>query len=141
MSGLSVQQAEFCRLVALGRSGRQAYAEAYGCDVRSAGAGACRLLKRANIRGEVDRLTAAARVEAARREGAAVGAKAERMAMLWRMARDCEQEGKVADAVRAIAELNRMDGAYEPEQVRVQAVSFSFEALMEGLAGPGGGGV
>lgn len=135
MSELSEQQKEFCRKFAKGMCGRQAYAEAYGCDVRSAAAAASRLLKRDYIQAELNRLTAAARELSRQRDAQAIGDKVERMEMLWRMARDCEEAGNVTDAVGCIRELNKMDGAYEPEQVQVQAVSLSFESLMEGLAG------
>lgn len=139
MSELSDQQREFCRLVAAGKCGRQAYAEAYGCELKSAAAAASRLLKRDYIQAELNRLMAAQR-EAARernavREQKLIGDKGDRMEMLWRMARDSEGAGNVADAVRCVAELNKMDGAYEPEQVQVQAVALSFDSLMEGLAG------
>lgn len=138
-SGLSEQQKEFCRLVSLGKSGREAYASAYDCDLKSAAASASRMLKRDYIQAEISRLTAATR-EAARernatRERKVIGDKADRMEMLWRMARDSEEAGNVGDAVGCIKELNRMDGAYEPEQVQVQAVALSFETLMENLAG------
>ena len=135
MAELSEQQREFCRMVARGMSGRQAYAEAYGCELKSAAAAASRLLKRDYIQAELNRLTAAARELSRARDVQAIGDKAERMEMLWRMARDSEEAGNVADAVRCVAELNRMDGAYEPEQVQVQAVALSFESLMENLEG------
>lgn len=135
MAELSEQQREFCRRVAKGMSGRQAYEEAYGCDVKSAAAAASRLLKRDYIQAELNRLTAAAKELSRARDAEAIGDKAARMEMLWRMARDSEEAGNVGDAVGCIRELNRMDGAYEPEQVQVQAVSLSFESLMEGLAG------
>ncbi len=122
-------------MVARGMSGRQAYAEAYGCELKSAAAAASRLLKRDYIQAELNRLTAAARELSRARDAQAIGDKAERMEMLWRMARDSEEAGNVGDAVRCVAELNRMDGAYEPEQVQVQAVALSFESLMENLAG------
>lgn len=139
MAELSEQQKEFCRLVSLGKSGREAYASAYDCDLKSAAASASRMLKRDYIQAEISRLTAATR-EAARernatRERKVIGDKAERMEMLWRMARDSEEAGNVNEAVKCVAELNRMDGAYEPEQVQVQAVSLSFESIMENLAG------
>ena len=44
MSELSDQQKEFCRLVSLGKSGREAYASAYDCDLKSAAASASVLL-------------------------------------------------------------------------------------------------
>ncbi|MBQ7022275.1 MAG: terminase small subunit [Akkermansia sp.] len=135
MAELSEQQREFCRMMARGMSGRQAYAEAYGCELKSAAAAASRLLKRDYIQAELNRLTAAARELSRARDAQAIGDKAERMEMLWRMARDSEEAGNVGDAVRCVAELNRMDGAYEPEQVQVQAVALSFESLMENLAG------
>ena len=135
MAELSEQQREFCRRVAKGMSGRQAYAEAYGCDMKSAAAAASRLLKRDYIQAELNRLTAAARELSRQRDVQAIGDKAERMEMLWRMARDSEEAGNVNEAVKCVAELNRMDGAYEPEQVQVQAVSLSFESIMENLAG------
>ena len=135
MAELSEQQRDFCRMVARGMSGRQAYAEAYGCELKSAAAAASRLLKRDYIQAELNRLTAAARELSRERDAQAIGDKAERMEMLWRMARDSEEAGNVADAVKCVAELNKMDGAYEPEQVQVQAVQLTFESLMEGLAG------
>ena len=71
-------------------------------------------------------LTANAEELSRERDAQAIGDKAERMEMLWRMARDSEEAGNVSDAVGCIKELNRMDGAYEPEQVQVQAhLSFS----------------
>ncbi len=135
MAELSEQQKEFCRLVAKGVSGRQAYAEAYGCDMKSAAAAGSRLLKRVNIQGEINRLTAAARELSRARDAQAIGDKAARMEMLWRMARGSEEAGNVNEAVNCVKELNKMDGAYEPEQVQVQAVEFSFESLMDSLAG------
>jgi len=139
MSELSDQQREFCRLVSLGKSGREAYAAAYDSDLKSAAASASRMLKRDYIQAEINRLTAATR-EAARernvaREHKVIGDKTDRMEMLWRMACDCEEAGDVNEAVNCVKELNKMDGAYEPEQVQVQALAMSFDALMEGLAG------
>lgn len=132
---LSDQQREFCRLVARGLSGREAYAQAFGCAAGSAGSAASRMLKRVYIREEINRLSAAAREIARQRDAVAVGDRVERMQMLWQMARDARDAGEVADAVRCIAELNRMDGCYEPERVQVAAVSCSFDAIMEGLLG------
>ena len=134
---LTEQQREFCRLIARGQSGRAAYAAAFGCSEGSAASAASRLLRRDYIRAEIDRLSAAARELSRQRDARAVGDKAERMEMLWRMARDCEQAGNVGDAVRCIAELNRLDGAYEPERVQVAAVTCSFESLMNGMMGGG----
>lgn len=138
MRELTEQQREFCRLVAKGQSGRQAYAAAFGCENESSAAScACRMLKRDYIRAEIDRLTAAARELSRQRDRQAIGEKAERMEMLWRMARESEVAGNVDDAVACIRELNRMDGAYEPEKVAVAAVTWSFDSLMDGMMGGG----
>ena len=116
--------------------GTRAYAEAYGVEEsRSAATCASRLLKKAEIQAELNRLTAEAKALSRSRDKEAIGSKAARMEMLWRMAQDSEAVGNVNEAVRCVAELNKMDGAYEPEQVQVQAVELSFDSLMEGLAG------
>ena len=122
---LSDQQREFCRLVNLGKSGREAYAAAYGCDLQSAAAAASRMLKRVYIQAELNRLAAATR-EAARernatRERKVIGDKADRMEMLWRMACDSEEAGDVNEAVNCVKELNKMDGAYAPEKIELSS--------------------
>ena len=142
MSELSEQQREFCRLVAAGKSGRQAYAEAYGCDLRSAATSASRMLKRDYIAAEVSRLTEATR-EAARernatRERKVIGDKADRMEMLWRMARDSEDAGNVNEAVNCLKELNKMDGAYVQERevdAVEDAVAQMRRAILDGTSG------
>lgn len=93
------------------------------------------MLKRDYIRAEIDRLTAAARELSRQRDVRAVGDKAERMEMLWRMARVSEDAGEIGDAVKCIAELNKLDGAYEPEKVQMAAVTCSFDSLMDGMQG------
>lgn len=64
-----------------------------------------------------------------------VGDRAERMRMLWGMACESRAAGNVADAVRCLGELNRMDGAYEPERVQVHQVSHTFAHLLDGMGG------
>lgn len=91
------------------------------------------------VAAEVNRLREEARRLCRERDARAVGDRVERMELLWRLACAAEAEGNVGDAVRCVAELNRMDGAYEPERVQVAAVAFSFEGLMDGLAGGGAG--
>ena len=136
MEVLNEQQREFCRLVSLGKSGREAYAAAYACDLKSAAASASRMLKRDYIQSEINRLTAATR-EAARernvaRERKVIGDKADRMEMLWRMACAREEAGDVNEAVNCVKELNKMDGAYEPEQLAVSGV-LGVGAVVEAL--------
>lgn len=128
---LTEKQREFCRLVAGGQSARGAYAAAFKVSEASAGPSASRMLKRDNIRAEVNRLQAAARELSRRRDAEAVGDSAERMEMLWRMARESEEAGNVEDAVKCIKELNRMDGSREPERLEVREVKLSFEHIMQ----------
>lgn len=128
---LTEQQREFCRLVAKGISGRKSYAQAYGCSEASAGASASRMLKRANIQQEINRLTTAARELSRQRDAEAIGDRQQRMEMLWRMAKDSEAAGNVDDAVDCIKELNRMDGAHEPEKVEVTQEVRTFGSLLE----------
>ena len=79
------------------------------------------------------------------REGLARGeafgrplAKEERMALLSSMAIEAQRSGSVKDAVLCIQELNKMDGAYAPEQsesrldVRQVIASLDFKTLVSG---------
>lgn len=112
MAELSEQQREFCRLVVRGLPGSEAYRKAYGCGEKSAESGASRLLRNAKVQEEIARLRSAA-------DRRAVMDRQERMERLSKAAEDCQREGKYGDMVRNIAELNRMDGAYEPEKLEV----------------------
>lgn len=115
MEVLNEQQREFCRLVARGLSGTAAYMKVYGCGEKSAESGASRLLRNAKVKAELKALRAAA-------DRRAVMDRQERMERLSQAAEDCQRLGKYGDMVRNIAELNRMDGAYEPEQLAVSGV-------------------
>lgn len=42
------------------------------------------------------------------------------------------REGRMPDKLRAVQELNKMDGAYTPEEVKV-TTDLSFKALLKGL--------
>lgn len=112
MAVLNEQQSEFCRLVVRGVSGTAAYMKAYGCGEKSAESGASRLLRNAKVQEEIARLRSAA-------DRRAVMDRQERMERLSYAAEVCQREGRYGDMVRNIAELNRMDGAYEPEKVEV----------------------
>lgn len=137
MRELTEQQKEFCRLVAKGQSGRQAYAAAFGCNEASAASSASRMLKRDNIKNEISRLTAAARELSRQRDARAVLTREQRMEMLSQSAQECRDAGDMKYMVACLAELNKMDGAYEPEKVQVAAVTCSFDALMDGMMGGG----
>lgn len=112
MAELSEQQREFCRLVVRGLPGAEAYRKAYGCGEKSAESGASRLLRNAKVQEELSRLRGCA-------DRRAVMDCQERMERLSKAAEDCQREGRYGEMQRAIAELNRMDGAYEPERVEV----------------------
>ena len=112
MAVLNEQQCEFCRLVVRGLSGTAAYMKAYGCGEKSAESGASRLLRSAKVQEEIARLRSAA-------DRRAVTDRQERMERLSKAAEVCQREGRFGEMVRQIAELNRMDGAYEPERVEV----------------------
>ena len=112
MAVMNEQQSEFCRLVVRGVSGTAAYMKAYGCGEKSAESGASRLLRNAKVQEEIARLRSAA-------DRRAVMDRQERMERLSKAAEDCQREGRYGEMQRAIAELNRMDGAYEPERVEV----------------------
>lgn len=109
---LNEQQREFCRLVVRGLPGSEAYRKAYGCGEKSAESGASRLLRNAKVQEELSRLRGCA-------DRRAVMDRQERMERLSKAAEDCQREGKYGDMVRNIAELNKMDGAYEPEKLEV----------------------
>lgn len=113
MAVLNEQQCEFCRLVVRGLSGTAAYMKAYpGCGEKSAESGASRLLRSAKVQEEIARLRSSA-------DRRAVMDRQERMERLSQAAEVCQREGRYGEMVRQIAELNRMDGAYEPERVEV----------------------
>lgn len=127
---LTDRQREFCRLVVGGLSKAEAYRKAFKRPDMSQDAAykaGGRLSKKEEVCAFLDTL----RHEA---DSEAVLTREERMTMLSNMARQSERAGNVADAVRSIKELNKMDGAYEPEKVQVQQVSHTFAHLMDGLA-------
>ena len=105
---LNDQHREFCRLVVSGMSHRRAY-----------------------IAEELSRLREKARDRERKRDDKAIGDRESRMQMLWRMAQSSEETGNVNDAVRCLAEMNRMDGAYEPARVELGSVEEVRRAVLE----------
>lgn len=149
MSEASGKQKVFARLVFQGMNQREAYRQAYGraegsdatCD-----ANASRLLRNAKVKEYLAALNGKA-------ERAAVLSKQERMEWLTRVVTtpvgevdersDLCQEAvesdqgmkvKMPGKIEAIRELNRMDGAYEPERVEVKS-ELSFSVLLRKLKG------
>ena len=91
-------------------------------------------MKKVDIVAEIERLSTKKEQEREReataRSLARVWDKVERMTRLQAWAEEAAGEGRYADSIRAVAELNRMDGAYEPEKVQV-GVQGTFAAVME----------
>jgi hypothetical protein len=125
---LSAAEGLFCRLIVDGVKQGMAYAQAFGCKTNSAGTLAGRLLKRVEIKEEIERLKLRF-VEV--QEKAVLWSKAQRMEKLQGMAEVAMDGGEYAAACRCIDIMNRMDGAYEPQKVEVSGDE-SFRAAVLG---------
>ena len=117
MAELNDKQRMFCRLVAVERLNQgEAYAQAFGCKPNSAGTLAGRLMKKAEVREEIQRLSTEVKECRVRAVVAAhCWSKVERQERLQRWADELMEAGKAAEAIRCIDILNKMDGAYAPE--------------------------
>lgn len=116
---LTDEQKVFCRLVAIeGVKQGAAYAQVFGCKANSASTLASRLLQKVEIQEEI-KLLSTRKVDRQGELAVAghVWSKAVRMERLQEWAELCVQNGDVGTAIRAVAELNKMDGAYAPVQV------------------------
>lgn len=149
MSEASEKQKAFARLVFRGMNQRDAYRAAYGREgVKDAtcDANASRLLRNAKVKEYLSTLNGKV-------EDAAVMSKQARMEWLTRvvttpvgevdeksdlcqeaLASDQGTRVKMPGKIEAIRELNRMDGAYEPERVEVKS-ELSFSVLLRKLKG------
>lgn len=132
MEELNERQKEFARLLAKGVAQGKAYRKAFDCKGKSDSAVnsmACRLAKNVNVLQFVASLSR-------QRDDAAIASRQERMEWLSARMRECGESGAVRDGVACIAELNKMDGAYQqPDGVQVnvqQGVSVAevVEAVM-----------
>lgn len=133
---LDDRQRLFCRLVAVeGMKRGAAYAQVFGCKANSAATLAGRLLKNVEVQQEIQRLSTR-RNEAA--EAVGVWSKAERLERLQEWAVRCAEAGDVGTAIRAVAEMNKMDGAHEPERVKVEAEVCTFAAVLARVKAGGG---
>lgn len=131
--GLTDRQQVFGRLCVQGMPPAEAYKQAYGrgdMAVEAVRKVAWRLAQKQEVKDYMDALRRAA-------EMGAVLDRQRRMVLLSRGALACFDAGDVADMVRCIAELNRMDGTYVPERQEVSIVG-DFAALMGELARNGG---
>lgn len=110
-------QMAWCRFVVSGVSRVDAYRKAFNRNDmgnEAASKAAYRLSKNSEVLQYMDELRAAAAKQA-------VLSREERMQMLSRSAVKCENGEKFGEMTKMISELNRMDGAYAPEQVEVEA--------------------
>lgn len=116
---LTDEQKVFCRLVAVdGLKQGPAYAQVFGCKATSAATMAWRLMQRDEIQEEIKRLST--RKVDRQGELAVAGhvwSKEVRMEKLQLWAEEAAARGDVGNAIRAVAEMNKMDGAYAPVQL------------------------
>ncbi len=129
--GLSAQERVFCGLIVDGIKQGAAYAQAFGCKSSSAGTLAGRLLKRVEIKQEIERLKLRF-VEV--KEKAVLWSKAVRMERLQRMAERAEEKEEFNAACKCIDLMNKMDGAYEPTKLEVTGDE-AFRAAVLGRTG------
>jgi len=163
---LTTRHKEFCKLVAEGLKAAPAYQKAYKKkDSIVCRVAACNLLKKPEIKAEIERVQKLAAKIAEKAEqkameaiaekvGAEIADKAERMAHLTRIMRGQERvrsdkfffdskTGAVVvqevyelpDAqaqIKAISELNKMDGSYEPAKVDVTSNGKSMPSWANG---------
>lgn len=147
MKDLTEKQKIFARGLFEGLSQREAYKRAYDCTKKkdkTVDELASRLARNAKVKGYLDGLNKEV-------EKSAVLSKQERMEWLSRVVTTpmCEVDEqsdlcqemvssdqgvkmKMPGKIDAIRELNRMDGAYEPEKIEVKS-EFSFSTLLNGL--------
>jgi len=129
MGELNERQRVFARALAEGASQAAAYRKAFDCKGKSAAAvasNASRLAKNDKVREFVAQLGAAA-------DARAVLGRQERMEWLSRLVEVAERSGEpaaVANGIRAVQELNRMDGAYAPERVEARVEECAFAQVL-----------
>lgn len=129
---ITERQREFARLIAKGEKQGAAYRKAFNCMGQSEAAvrsNASRLAKNDNIRRLIEELREQADSEA-------VMSRHERMVRLSRQAEEAAREGDRSGLVRVIDTLNKMDGAYKPERVRMEN-TMSIADIMDVLQARG----
>jgi len=110
--GMNSQHRKFCEGIVAGKSNQQAYTDAgYESTGAVASAAATRLLKNVKIQDWINAMME-------KTESNTVKTVKERKEMLSRIM-DREEGESPSDAIRASAELSKMDGAYEPERQEV----------------------
>lgn len=135
MNVMSENEKEFARLLVSGMKRSDAYKQAFNrldLDSTTASKYASRVVKKCEIREQVVKLNEGLDKEV-------VASKQERMEALSVTMRGCKRSGDVSGMVRCIAELNKMDGAYEAERVEVSGqlgVSAVVAAIQDGGCHP-----
>lgn len=124
MHGLNEQQLAFCREYATGISGKEAYARVYGKSGATAETGASRLLSKDKVQEELNRLRAET-------DTRCVMSRAARMQYLSASISECHAARNYSEMVRCIAELNRMDGAYEPDKLAISSDEMFRRRILE----------
>lgn len=135
MNAMSENEKEFVRLLVSGMKRSDAYKQAFNrhdLDSTTASKYASRVVKKCEIREQVVKLNEGL-------DKAVVASKQERMEALSSTMRGCKRSGDVNGMVKCIAELNKMDGAYEAERVELSGqlgVSAVVAAIQDGGCHP-----
>lgn len=132
---ITERQREFARLIAKGEKQGAAYRRAFDCTGQSEAAvrsNASRLAKNDNILRLIEELRK-------RADGEVVIKRYERMVRLSQIVRRAGKKGSnvsIRNGLRAIQELNRMDGAYAPQKAHVDT-TMSIANIVKTLQGRG----
>lgn len=118
------RQLEFARLVATGMAQTEAYRQVYGAgkSAHAAAANSSRLMSNDKVRRKIDELRG-------RADESAVLSRQQRLEMLSALASSAAQRDDVSAACKAIDILNRMDGAYAPEEKKLSGSLGVMEIL------------
>lgn len=118
------RQLEFARLVATGMAQTEAYRQVYGAgkSAHAAAANSSRLMSNDKVRRKIDDLRG-------RADESAVLSRQQRLEMLSALASSAAQRDDVSAVCKAIDILNRMDGAYAPEEKKLSGSLGVMEIL------------
>ena len=121
------RQLAFARLVATGMAQTEAYRQVYGAgkSAHAAAANSSRLMSNDKVRRKIDELRG-------RADESAVLSRQQRLEMLSALASSAAQRDDVSAVCKAIDILNRMDGAYAPEEKQLSG-SLGVMEILDGL--------
>lgn len=109
---LNVNQKKFCRNYINTGLVKQSYIDA-GYSPTNADVASSRLFNQPEIKAEIARLNEEV-------DTTAIMSKKERQQWLTRNANQAEEKGDIKAGVSCIAEMNKMDGAYQPEKKELE---------------------